>query len=539
MNQTLSLSLKESWDNRTVTFNQNDPGSRPFTYVPALWEKEESFLSYGGTQTNSTTSDSLWEFLTDGNGGGAWVRREDPDGSVHDGLNGAACSSAGEVGYCYGGYSYDYKIIGSGNNTSYKLNFDLSPGIVSYDWSSDTWANNTAQLESYTVMNAASQMIPDLGSKGLFMSWGGSHIMGWNIPETSIQLDQSPVTMNKIAIYDPDSNTWYSQPTTGVIPPSRIGACSVLAKSTTGSYEIFVYGGAWEFTDGPDSFTYYDAYVLTVPGFEWFPVSSPDATNPGRRIWHTCNLVGNSQALVFGGYNFLNDTSTQFQDTDPWTQGLGVFDMTTLKWKDSYDADAPEYESPQQIQEWYSSTKPTDVKWASDDLKALFQVEGSSWFSENGQISASVTSSSSSGSSTNAGAIAGGVVGGVIGLLLILFIAWALVRRRRGLPIYGKRNKSPENGGYSSDPKVHPGGPGDTMYGQKAELPGNEPVGAPAPMVEAPGADKTGQYYAPQGEQRPMSYELESPHQSLSSPKGPPYSNSPPQGQQQVAYELA
>lgn len=32
---------------------------------------------------------------------------------------------------------------------------------------------------------------------------------------------------------------------------------------------------------------------------------------------------------------------------DPWAEGIGIFDMTTLKFKDSYESKAKPYEPPE------------------------------------------------------------------------------------------------------------------------------------------------------------------------------------------------
>ena len=32
---------------------------------------------------------------------------------------------------------------------------------------------------------------------------------------------------------------------------------------------------------------------------------------------------------------------------DPWDQGLGIFDMSAMEWKDSYDPNAAAYTSPE------------------------------------------------------------------------------------------------------------------------------------------------------------------------------------------------
>ena len=49
------------------------------------------------------------------------------------------------------------------------------------------------------------------------------------------------------------------------------------------------------------------------------------------------------------------DDNEPWEDEDPFPQGLGIFDMTALKWKGSYDDKAAEYHSPEPVQVFYSS----------------------------------------------------------------------------------------------------------------------------------------------------------------------------------------
>jgi hypothetical protein len=95
-----------------------------------------------------------------------------------------------------------------------------------------------------------------------------------------------------------------------------------------------------------DKIVYDDAYILSLPGFVWTKVSSSPA---GKRQSATCLSVGKRQMLSIGG------TITSWTDQDPASQGLLLFDMTELKWKDSYDANAAAYERAADIKAWYSN----------------------------------------------------------------------------------------------------------------------------------------------------------------------------------------
>lgn len=39
--------------------------------------------------------------------------------------------------------------------------------------------------------------------------------------------------------------------------------------------------------------------------------------------------------------------------SEPWRHALGIYDLSALEWKDGDEADAPEYETPAFIQDWY------------------------------------------------------------------------------------------------------------------------------------------------------------------------------------------
>jgi hypothetical protein len=63
--------------------------------------------------------------------------------------------------------------------------------------------------------------------------------------------------------------------------------------------------------------------------------------------------------LVIGGrdpsHNSSEDGSFWPNDADPWTHGLGIFDMSTLKWTNTYNANAPNYEQPSMVKQYYAN----------------------------------------------------------------------------------------------------------------------------------------------------------------------------------------
>ena len=80
-----------------------------------------------------------------------------------------------------------------------------------------------------------------------------------------------------------------------------------------------------------------EVYVLSLPAFVWFKVNY---TTVDPRIEHTCHIVGN-QMLSIGGFNpSLVNSSVAYNDTDPFWEGIKIFDMTALKWTNYFNASA-------------------------------------------------------------------------------------------------------------------------------------------------------------------------------------------------------
>lgn len=107
-----------------------------------------------------------------------------------------------------------------------------------------------------------------------------------------------------------------------------------------------MYGGN-DFRDGAEKIKN-DMYVLSLPGFVWFRVDVEST----YRTSHACIIPDNRQMIVIGGS--ATPAGPDYEQRDVFAQGLGVFDLTTLSWKDRYDADAGPYEPPQSVARWYN-----------------------------------------------------------------------------------------------------------------------------------------------------------------------------------------
>lgn len=121
----------------------------------------------------------------------------------------------------------------------------------------------------------------------------------------------------------------------------------------------FIHGGVVNDLLGSQASNSDQVYILSLPAFRWFRANYTASHSRGG---HTCHATNSSQIVMIGGQNpsysrnFLEDGdgSPIQAPPDPWNQGIGVFDMTTLSFKDSYKANAKAYETPDVIKKYYS-----------------------------------------------------------------------------------------------------------------------------------------------------------------------------------------
>ena len=91
-------------------------------------------------------------------------------------------------------------------------------------------------------------------------------------------------------------------------------------------------------------------YVLSLPAFTWVKAERSAST---RRAFHTCELVGKRQMAVIGGVDPATLQSETGRWKDPWTNGMNIFDVSSLSWSSSYDAKAKDYEPADALKRRY------------------------------------------------------------------------------------------------------------------------------------------------------------------------------------------
>jgi hypothetical protein len=145
--------------------------------------------------------------------------------------------------------------------------------------------------------------------------------------------------------------------------------------------------------------------------------------------------IGGTQEVVLGN-----------QD-DPWTNGLGIFDMTTLNWTNAYDAAASAYERPSLVSQFYANNPRYPIEWGDPELESIFiSPNGSS--SSSSSSSNTTTANASGGSGGVTGGIdvkdvVGGIIGGVAALVAMIIFSLFFWRQCR----YKRKEKRSQNPG--------------------------------------------------------------------------------------------
>ena len=422
--------MSKDWRNDTVVLT---PTRKPDYAEPAnggaLWYHENTSLIYTGVDGTSSSFQAgqpppklaVNTFKPDGTGSGTWaqlIRPTDPKFNRLHKPTYASTTSGMNVGLSLNG----------GNATT------LSPGLVTFDMVSKDFRNETATAAGPVFWRGQMHYVPVYGARGFMISLGG----------TSGGVDGLKGFSN-LAIYNPFTGKWASQNTTGNAPSGRVDHCVAGAPSAAGTWEVFVYGG-YNGNLGSASVAFDTIHILTLPAFHWIQVPY----NPSSpRYGMTCHGVGGSQILVIGGAD-PNPSKTdgdpqdinksKLESADPNKQGLSVFDLTTLTWKDSYSSKPPAYTWSTPLKEYYDQAG--GIKAQISKLNGpIEELVGGSDFTRVppglSKLFASHTSDSSPSpsrapkKSSNVGAIAGGTVGGVAALALIGVLVFFLLRRRK------------------------------------------------------------------------------------------------------------
>ena len=420
--------------------NKSDGGIWNSEY---LWldSTNSSFFQWGGERSaqfvgDGTPASVLSKFSPDGHGGGSWTKDvgEAADSLFPRLLRGVGCATArgGDTWYMIGGYRTCYS-----DPSIYEIcSLYLLGPMVSYNSATGLWSNDSAA--SFTPAGSAlwSRMhnVPFGGSNGLNVIFGGGATSSPTADPSNL------LAFDRIYIYDPSTKIFYNQTTTGTsIPQPRTRFCSVGVPGSNGTYEIFIYGGQTSqvFDQGHQTTISDVVYVLSLPGFVWFQADFPAKS---ARAMHSCNVVGKggNQMIVIGGYD-PTYPNVSIASRDPWSNGINIFDMSKLQWKDSYVPNDAKYQTPGVITKWYAKHGPYP-SFQNATLQSLF--------TQNTALSPSnIPPQPHPGGHSNKGAIVGGVIAGFAALSIVAVAAVVVLRsRRRGQnqPIQQAEFRTPE-----------------------------------------------------------------------------------------------
>ena len=470
MNDTLSIDLTLPFytSNNAQIKKLSKTSKAPILIYGALWSSADStsFYNFGGVVSSSAHIDDppvdIWQYTpsTVGLNYASVPRSNSPQSPTLAGVRPTCAFSAygNGRGYMLGGYD--------GAVTHSYLTTPV-PGMLIYNMTANTWLNESAEEYSAygTALNGRMHFLPSYGSSGILAIFGGE----FSSPTSWLEEGNNHVPFSNITLYDTATNEWYWQTATGAtgsndVPPPATMFCSAVASASgSGTIEIFMYGGhsdafvEWANGNEPNSSQeaaqaiFNVVYVLSIPGFVWF--KSSDTSAPSRS-GHSCERIGNRQMLSIGGldptigWHDPNSATNPWNKTDPWNQTLGVFDMTSLVWTGSYDPQAPPYELPQVVRDWYiQPSTNSSVNWTSQATRSLFfpsdttnttangtAVNGTAanGTTTNGPSSPSTTPSTTTSSySLPGGIIAGVVIACAAGLALLVATGYFARRWRR------------------------------------------------------------------------------------------------------------
>lgn len=369
--------MSMSWTNSSVVLRETDRGDAPLLNMRTFWVDESSSTIYpfGGEHTWLTSGSAErpqpWKFVANGNGSGSWAKQDSGPGFSSLVQPAAGSHTYGNgIGYYLGGHLLGETWPSRG---WYPVN-----GLVAYNMSSNTWTNSTPTGYGKVPHHAIAHFVPSFGSSGVVV-WMG----GLDSTDTEVTPQDPPHDFANITVYDTHTNKWFYQEAIGTVPAWRNRACAVGVQGENNTYEMYtnmtssiplyvriltlhsfiyaganvpVYGGHYPTPEEVRSTSALDeVYILTLPAFVWFKANY---TSTVSRQGHTCHVVGNRQLLTIGGIDPAEQEMAALiadNATDPFSQGLGIFDLTKLTWSDEYVADESEYQSPQVVSQYYQT----------------------------------------------------------------------------------------------------------------------------------------------------------------------------------------
>ncbi|TLD19744.1 hypothetical protein PspLS_09333 [Pyricularia sp. CBS 133598] len=436
-NRTFAIPLTESWSKSTINMDDLGYANKGYeiiaTIAPAIWTVPENkqLLLWGGEAPAKCGNDGsedarLRKYTPDGSGGmkGSWGSGHSKPTAVssQDRIyrgNGGSWTQCNGRGFYLGGAVNNRTDEDFPGVTDEYMSLS---GLLIYDFEKETWRNRSIENfgngdGKYTWGSAV--CLPTLGTKGegIVVFVGGSFA---NLFYAESNQNQKMLPMDNIIFYDIGSDQFHKQRTTGTPPKPRHVGCIVAAKAAdTKTYEIVAYGGCKGAAE---------VDILTIPGFHWISAGSIHDSGKTGRQYHSCAIIGKGarQMVAYGGIrtDITFNWTTIGDVPNPWGESsLEILDMTELEWKEGYDSNAPNYQQPAEVRDWYKSFGLENVSWDGNN-RALFADIIDNPLGEEPLPDKGASN----------GAVVGSVVGGIVVLILVavslLYLCWYRPRRQ-------------------------------------------------------------------------------------------------------------
>lgn len=230
--------MTQPWSNSSVHITTIPKTTRAFQ-SGALWANASGqvFYSYDGgislanDQAPSVPANELLACTS----GGLWTRAVTTGNfSTLRRIQEGTYASGNGLGFALGGYRSP-ATIQSGESLPEGLPYDkdYQAGMVVYNTSSQVWYNVSAGgYYNGKTANGAAHFVPNFGPAGLLLAFGGATPNGTILP------------LDRISVYEPTSQEWRLQQTTGDIPLAVQNACAVGAAGDNGTYEVSLWQAA-------------------------------------------------------------------------------------------------------------------------------------------------------------------------------------------------------------------------------------------------------------------------------------------------------
>ncbi|KAI5818342.1 hypothetical protein BZA77DRAFT_364449 [Pyronema omphalodes] len=218
----------------------------------------------------------------------------------------------------------------------------------------ESWENKTVDSTKVPPRTGAELTWLPTGQNGALVAFGGTELSihdilnGGNDPSVYKNLDKRDQRfMKNVHVYDVSNDKWFTQETTGDIPPPTSDFCSVAVSDKDGkNHQIFIYGGITSYgVLGPNE-SFDTVYALSIPAFKWTRVY--DGVHKSRRHGHRCHKVADNYMMVIGGA-----PSTAYQMLGNCVESgdlVKMFNLNTLTFEADYNPEnADSYKIPKKI----------------------------------------------------------------------------------------------------------------------------------------------------------------------------------------------